>query len=171
VSLLILIKYLSSTDDEHEEFTDCIKRCRQKLSLLLLEFFETPDLELTELCRQLNTVDDNLNDLLVKSLHSFVENGVSGISELFQSLENLLIGQEPALHKKSLFGLFTRRMALSFYKMSFSQVSHFVDMLKTYLGSSENDNNKEEMETSLDVTMQSVENEDEGNKNDMSRTG
>jgi len=62
-------------------------------------------------------------------------------------------------------------MALSFYKMSFSQVSHFVDMLKTYLGSSENDNNKEEMETSLDVTMQSVENEDEGNKNDMSRTG
>lgn len=62
-------------------------------------------------------------------------------------------------------------MALSFYKMSFSQVSHFVDMLKTYLGSSENDNNKEEMETSLDVSMQSVENEDEGNKNDMSRTG
>lgn len=40
VSLLILIKYLSSTDDEHEEFTDCIKRCRHKLSLLLLEFFE-----------------------------------------------------------------------------------------------------------------------------------
>lgn len=62
-------------------------------------------------------------------------------------------------------------MALSFYKMSFSQVSHFVDMLKTYLGSSENDNNKEEMETSLDVSMQSVENADEGNKNDMSRTG
>lgn len=40
VSLLILIKYLSSTDEEHEEFTDCIKRCRHKLSLLLLEFFE-----------------------------------------------------------------------------------------------------------------------------------
>lgn len=50
-------------------------------------------------------------------------------------------------------------------------MSHFVDMLKTYLGSSENDNNKEEMETSLDVSMQSVENADEGNKNDMSRTG
>ena len=31
-------------------------------------------------------------------------NGVSGISEFFQSLEKLLIGQEPALHKKSLFG-------------------------------------------------------------------
>ena len=41
------------------------------------------------------------------SLHSFVEKGVSGISELFQSLENLLIGQEPALHKKSLFGRFS----------------------------------------------------------------
>ena len=33
-----------------------------------------------------------------------MENGVSGVSELFQSLENLLIGQEPALHKKSLLG-------------------------------------------------------------------
>jgi len=32
---------------------------------------------------------------------------VSGISKLFQSLENLLIGQEPALHKKSLFGRFS----------------------------------------------------------------
>ena len=52
------------------------------------------------------------NLLLVKfflccSLHSLVENGVSGISKLFQSLENLLIGQEPALHKKSLFGRFS----------------------------------------------------------------
>lgn len=45
--------------------------------------------------------------ILCCSLHSFVENGVSGISELFQSLENLLIGQEPALHKKSLFGRFS----------------------------------------------------------------
>ena len=36
-----------------------------------------------------------------------MEKGVSGISELFQSLENLLIGQEPALHKKSLFGRFS----------------------------------------------------------------
>lgn len=40
VSLLILIKYMSSTDEEHEEYSDCIKRCRHKLSLLLLEFFE-----------------------------------------------------------------------------------------------------------------------------------
>lgn len=62
-------------------------------------------------------------------------------------------------------------MALSFDKMSFSQVSHFVDMLKTYLGSCETDNNKEEMELSLDVSMQSVENEDEGNVNDVSRKG
>ena len=59
-------------------------------------------------------------------------------------------------------------MALSFYKMSFSQVSHFVDLLKMYLGSSENENNKEEMEISLDVSMQSVENEDEGNVKDLS---
>ena len=52
-------------------------------------------------------------------------------------------------------------------------MSHFVDMLKTYLGGSENDNNKEEMETtsSLDVSMQSVENEDEGNRSDMSKIG
>lgn len=60
-------------------------------------------------------------------------------------------------------------MALSFYKMSFSQVSHFVDMLKTYLGSCEIVNNKEEIELSLDISMQSVENEDEGNVNDMSK--
>lgn len=62
-------------------------------------------------------------------------------------------------------------MALSFYKMSFSQVSHFVDLLKMYLGSSENENNKEEMEISLDVSMQSVENEDEGNVKDLSSIG
>lgn len=30
-------------------------------------------------------------------------------------------------------GLFTRRMILSFHKMSFSQVSHFVDLLRIYL--------------------------------------
>ncbi|KAL9988516.1 hypothetical protein ACROYT_G002971 [Oculina patagonica] len=169
VSLLILIKHLSSTDEEHEEYSDCIGRCRQQLSLLLLEFFEAPDLELTELCKRLKTVDVSLPDLLVKSLHSFVENGVSGFSEFFQSLENLLTGQEPALHKKSLFGLFTRRMALSFHKMSFSQVSHFVDLLKSYLSSRENDNDKEEMDISLDVSMQSVESEDEGNVTDKSR--
>ena len=62
-------------------------------------------------------------------------------------------------------------MALSFYKMSFSQVSHFVDLLKMYLGNSENGNNKEEMEISLDVSMQSVENEDEGNVKDLSGIG
>ena len=50
-------------------------------------------------------------------------------------------------------------------------MSHFVDMLKTYLGSCEINSNKEEMELSLDVSMQSVENEDEGNVNDMSRIG
>ena len=36
-----------------------------------------------------------------------MENGVSFISEFFQSLENLFTGQEPALHKKSLFGRFS----------------------------------------------------------------
>ena len=50
-------------------------------------------------------------------------------------------------------------------------MSHFVDLLKTYLGSSGNDNNKDEMEISLDVSMQSAENEDEGNVNDVSRIG
>ena len=62
-------------------------------------------------------------------------------------------------------------MALSFYKMSFSQVSHFVDLLKMYLGGRENENNQEEMEISLDVSMQSVENEDEGNVKDLSSIG
>lgn len=62
-------------------------------------------------------------------------------------------------------------MALSFYKMSFSQVSHFVDLLKMYLGSRENENNEEEMEISLDVSMQSVENEDGGNVKDLSSIG
>ena len=50
-------------------------------------------------------------------------------------------------------------MALSFHKMSFSQVSHFVDLLKTYLENSEDGNVDEEM----DVSMQSVENEEEEN--------
>ena len=62
-------------------------------------------------------------------------------------------------------------MALSFYKINFSQVSHFVDMLKMYLGSCKIDNNKEEMEIGLDVSMQSVENKEEGNVNDVSRIG
>ena len=38
-------------------------------------------------------------------MRSLAEDGVSGISSFFQSLENLLTGQEPALHKKSLFGM------------------------------------------------------------------
>ena len=40
VSLLILIKNISSTDEEEEEYSGCLKRCRHELSLLLLEFFE-----------------------------------------------------------------------------------------------------------------------------------
>ena len=72
-------------------------------------------------------------------------------------------------HKSSLFdksplqilGLFTRRMTLSFHKMSFSQVSHFVDLLKTYLDNCKNDNVNDEMDSSLDISMQSVENEEE----------
>jgi len=105
----------------------------------------------------------------VKSLQGFVENGVSGISELFQSLENLLTGQEPALHKKSLFGLFTRWMALSFHKMSFSQVSHFVDLLKTYLDNCENADAAEDLDVIMDISMQSVENEEEENVTKKSR--
>ena len=54
-------------------------------------------------------------------------------------------------------------MALSFHKMSFSQVSHFVDLLKTYLENSEDGNVDEEMDSSMDVSMQSVENEEEEN--------
>ena len=60
-------------------------------------------------------------------------------------------------------------MALSFHKMSFSQVSHFVDMLKTYLNSSKNDNDKEEMDISLDISMQSADNDEEGNDIDKSK--
>lgn len=50
-------------------------------------------------------------------------------------------------------------------------MSHFVDLLKMYLGSRENENNEEEMEISLDVSMQSVENEDGGNVKDLSSIG
>ena len=60
-------------------------------------------------------------------------------------------------------------MALSFHKMSFSQVSHFVDLVKTYLGNGKNDNDKEDVDVSLDVSMQSVGSEDEGNATFKSR--
>lgn len=63
-----------------------------------------------------------------------------------------------------LVGLFTRRMALSFHKMSFSQVTHFVHLLKTYLDNFENDDGVDnEMDSSLDVSMRSVENEEDEN--------
>ena len=48
---------------------------------------------------------------LFLSLKGLAEDGVSGISQFFQSLEKLLTGQEPALHKKSLFG--TSKIQLS----------------------------------------------------------
>ena len=47
--------------------------------------------------------------------------------------------------------------------MSFSQVSHFVDLLKMYLDNCEIDVPDNEMESSLDVSMQSVENDVEEN--------
>lgn len=171
VSLLIFIKLMGSTDEEDEEDLECMKRCRYKLSLLLLELFETPDLELNELCKRLTAVDVGLKDLLLKSLQNCVKTGVSGLSEFFQSLEDLLTGQEPALHKKSLFGLFTRRMTLSFNKMTFGQASHFVDQMKVYMGTETFKHNADEeaLDTSLDVSMQSTENEDEGKVINMSR--
>lgn len=68
-------------------------------------------------------------------------------------------------------GLFTRHMALSFHKMSFSQVSHFIDLLKTYLESCEDGNVDDEMDSSMDVSMQSVENEEEENVTKKIRLG
>ena len=60
-------------------------------------------------------------------------------------------------------------MALSFHKMSFSQVSHFVDLLKMYLDECETDVATNEMESSLDVSMQSVENDVEENGSSKTR--
>ena len=60
-------------------------------------------------------------------------------------------------------------MALSFHKMSFSQVSHFVDLLKTYLDNCKNDDVNEEIDSSLDISMQSVENEEDENTTKMTR--
>ena len=66
-------------------------------------------------------------------------------------------------------GLFTRRMALSFHKMSFSQVSHFVDLLKTYLDNCENADVAEDLDVIMDISMQSVENEEGENVTKKSR--
>ncbi|XP_022789154.1 anaphase-promoting complex subunit 5-like [Stylophora pistillata] len=59
--------------------------------------------------------------------------------------------------------LFTRRMTLSFNKMTFGQVSHFVDQLKVYKGMEtfKHATDKEELDASLDVSMQSTETLDE----------
>ena len=68
-------------------------------------------------------------------------------------------------------GLFTRRMTLSFNKMTFGQVSHFVDQMKVYMGMETFKHNADEeaLDTSLDVSMQSTETEDEGKVINMSR--
>lgn len=50
-------------------------------------------------------------------------------------------------------------MALSFHKMSFSQVSHFVDLLKTYMDGCESRDVIEDVDSSMDISMQSVESE------------
>ena len=60
-------------------------------------------------------------------------------------------------------------MALSFHKMSFSQVSHFVDLLKTYLDNCENADAAEDLDVIMDISMQSVENEEEENVTKKSR--
>ena len=60
-------------------------------------------------------------------------------------------------------------MALSFNKMTFGQVSRFIDLLKSYLDVFKDDTGKEDMDISLDVSMESVENEDEGNVINQSR--
>lgn len=149
----------SCTEEGQEDYSDCLTRCRDKLSLLLLEFFEIPDLTLSQLSQQLKVVDVSLPELVIKSLQVLLQGGISGISEFFHSLENLLTGQEPPLHKKSLFGLFTRRMTLSFHKMSFSQVSHFVDLLKTYIQDDTASGDVDlEFDSNMDVSMQSLDN-------------
>ena len=47
--------------------------------------------------------------------------------------------------------------------MTFGQVSHFVDQMKVYMGTETFKHNADEeaLDTSLDVSMQSTENEDE----------
>ena len=50
-------------------------------------------------------------------------------------------------------------MTLSFHKMSFSQVSHFVDLLKTYIQDDTASGDVDlEFESNMDVSMQSLDN-------------
>ena len=55
--------------------------------------------------------------------------------------------------------------------MTFGQVSHFVDQMKVYMGMETLKHNADEeaLDTSLDGSMQSTENEDEGKVISMSR--
>ena len=50
-------------------------------------------------------------------------------------------------------------MTLSFHKMSFSQVSHFVDLLKTYIRDDTASGDVDlEFNSNMDVSMQSLDN-------------
>ena len=62
-------------------------------------------------------------------------------------------------------------MTLSFNKMTFGQVSHFVDQMKVYMGTEtfKHSADEEALDTSLDVSMQSTKTEDEGKVINMSR--
>lgn len=55
--------------------------------------------------------------------------------------------------------------------MTFGQVSHFVDQMKVYIGMETLKHNADEeaLDISLDVSMQSTENEDEGKVINMPR--
>ncbi|XP_046844230.1 anaphase-promoting complex subunit 5-like [Xenia sp. Carnegie-2017] len=136
ISLLVLICELC---DKSEENITPFRKHRRPLMIVVLNFMQANDIEFIELRRKLDEIDGqrgHLSGLLCDRLNGISE-GESSLCDFFlQNLEYLLnVEEEIVLTRTSFFGLFVRKMVLLFNKMSFGQVLHLNDLLKTYLHS------------------------------------
>jgi hypothetical protein len=111
--------------------------------LLSLELIQCYDITWEEFEVVLEPGNYNLHPQIVQefmtSVHQIAKNGATGLLNLAQNLENLLIEPtkgKPMIRRDSVLGIFIRKQVLQLDKMSFEETVELSDNLTTYLDKS-----------------------------------
>ena len=107
------------------------------LALELIQCYEVAWEELESIFDpDLYDLDPGIVEMFIENLKDVQKNGVNGLLNLAQNLENLLIEPakgKPMIRRDSVLGVFIRKMVLQLDNMSFEATMELSNNLKTYL--------------------------------------
>ena len=107
---------------------------RTSLCLLVLSLVQEPDLDLSTMCSEIESVvPSGLSTAWAQGIARLQSEGVAGVMDLVQSIEKLLASETGAtVSRSSVLGLLLRRVYLTFDKLTFSEVSALRQQLDWY---------------------------------------